>query len=305
MRVSVISDLHLEFADLTLPGGDVLILSGDVFESKNLKPELYKSPAAVAALGDLSHIIMEGGRDDRRVDRFYRFMAEECSKYREVIYVAGNHEFYNNMFDRTYEQLGSGLPDNVKFLQNSSHVIDGVLFLGATLWTDMNRHDPLTLNTVRQYMNDYRCIKRLDEDNKYLGRLTPEFTVLEHRKTMAWLKEQLDANRIGARMPVVVVGHHAPSKLSTKPEYQDDYHINGAYSSNLDSFIEDYPEILSWSHGHTHSRFKYKVGNTWILCNPRGYKGYEHVAEEFKPRGYTVDVGNNQLIDFDEWDADD
>ena len=305
MRVSVISDLHLEFADLTLPGGDVLILSGDVFESKNLKPELYKSPAAVAALGDLSHIILEGGRDDRRVDRFYRFMKEECGKYREVIYVAGNHEFYNNMFDRTYEQLGSGLPDNIRFLQNTSHVIDDVLFLGATLWTDMNRHDPLTLNTVRQYMNDYRCIKRLDEDNKYLGRLTPEFTVLEHRKTMAWLKEQLDANRIGARMPVVVVGHHAPSKLSTKPEYQDDYHINGAYSSNLDSFIEDYPEILSWSHGHTHSRFKYKVGNTWILCNPRGYKGYEHVAEEFKPRGYTVDVGNNQLIDFDEWDADD
>lgn len=283
MRVSVISDLHLEFADLTLPGGDVLILSGDVFESKNLKPELYKSPEAVAALGDLSHIIMEGGRDDRRVDRFYRFMKEECGKYREVIYIAGNHEFYNNMFDRTYEQLGSGLPDNVKFLQNSSHVIDGVLFLGATLWTDMNRHDPLTLNTVRQYMNDYRCIKRLDENNQYLGRLTPEFTVLEHRKTMAWLKQQLDDNRIGARMPVVVVGHHAPSKQSTKPEYQDDYHVNGAYSSNLEPFIEDYPEIAVWTHGHTHDVFDYQVGQTRILCNPRGYKGYEHRAEEFDP----------------------
>jgi len=151
------------------------------------------------------------------------------------------------------------------------------------LWTDMNRHDPLTLNTVRQYMNDYRCIKRLDENNQYLGRLTPEFTVLEHRKTMAWLKEQLDSNRIGARMPVVVVGHHAPSKQSTKPEYQDDYHINGAYSSNLEPFIEDYPEIAVWTHGHTHDVFDYQVGQTRILCNPRGYKGYEHRAEEFDP----------------------
>ena len=283
MRVSVISDLHLEFADLILPGGDVLILSGDIFESKNLKPELYKSPAAMAALGDLTHVILEGGRDDRRVDRFYRFMAEECAKYREVIYIAGNHEFYSNSFDRTYEQLSSGLPDNVTFLQNQSHVIDGVLFLGATLWTDMNRNDPITLNTVRQYMNDYRSIRRLDEDKNYLGRLTPEFTVSEHRKTMAWIKRQLDDNRVGARMPVVVVGHHAPSKQSTKPEYQDDYHINGAYSSNLDSFIEDYPEIAVWTHGHTHDVFDYTIGTTRVLCNPRGYKGYEQRAEEFDP----------------------
>ena len=283
MQVSVISDLHLEFADLTLPGGDVLILSGDIMESKNLKPDLYKNPDSVAALGNLSHIILEGGRDDRRVDRFYRFMKEECSKYREVIYIAGNHEFYNNMFDRTYEQLGTGLPENVKFLQNTSHVIDGVLFLGCTLWTDMNRADPITLNTVRQYMNDYRCIKRLDENKNYLGRLTPEFTVLEHRKSMAWIKKQLDDNRVGAKMPVVVVGHHAPSKRSTKPEYQDDYHINGAYSSNLDMFIEDYPEIRVWTHGHTHDLFDYQIGATRILCNPRGYKGYEHRADEFDP----------------------
>jgi 3',5'-cyclic AMP phosphodiesterase CpdA len=283
MKVAVISDLHLEFADLTLPGGDVLILSGDVMESKNLKPELYKSPDAVAALGDMSHILLEGGRDDRRVDRFYRFMREECSKYREVIYVSGNHEYYGNLFNRVDEQIRAGIPDNVKFLQNQSHVIDGVLFLGCTLWTDMNRNDPITLNTVREYMNDYRTIKYLNEAKNEYYRLTPELTMAEHRKSMAWLKEQLDANRAGAQMPVVVVGHHAPSKRSTKPEYQDDYHVNGAYSSNLDMFIEDYPEIKVWTHGHTHDTFDYQVGATRILCNPRGYKGYERRAEEFDP----------------------
>jgi len=283
MRVSVISDLHLEFADLTLPGGDVLILSGDVFESKNLKADLYKSPDQVAQLGGRRHVILEGGREDRRVDRFYRFMKEECAKYREVIYVMGNHEHYNFMYNKTYAHIKDQLPDNVRLLENESHVIDGVLFLGATLWTDMNRNDPLTLNTVREYMNDYRCIKRLDEDKNYLGRLTPEFTVQEHYKTMSWLKQQLDENRAGAGLPVVVVGHHAPSKRSTKPQYEENYHVNGAYSSDLDSFIEDYPEIRVWNHGHTHDQFDYIVGNTRIMCNPRGYKGYEQRAEEFDP----------------------
>jgi hypothetical protein len=35
------SDLHLEFADLKLPGGDILILAGDVCEAKNLKIDEY------------------------------------------------------------------------------------------------------------------------------------------------------------------------------------------------------------------------------------------------------------------------
>jgi DNA repair exonuclease SbcCD nuclease subunit len=283
MKVAVISDLHLEFADLTLPGGDVLILSGDVFESKNLKPELYKSPEAVAALGDLTHVIMEGGRSDRRQDRYYRFLKEECGKYREVFYVAGNHEYYHNTYNRVDEQLRAGLPENIHFLQNQSYVLDGVLFLGATLWTDMNGHNPITMNVVRECMNDYRTIKFLNETKNAWYRLTPEITLAEHRKTMAWLKEQLDANRAGDQLPVVVVGHHAPSKRSTKPEYQDDYHVNGAYSSHLDMFIEDYPEIRVWTHGHTHDVFDYTVGQTRILCNPRGYKGYEQRAEEFDP----------------------
>ena len=283
MRVAVISDLHLEFADLTLPGGDVLILSGDVMESKNLKPEMYKTPEEIAAMGDLTQILLEGGRDDRRHDRFYRFLKEECSKYREVIYVAGNHEYYHNTYNRVDDQLRAGLPANIHFLQNQSYVLDGVLFLGATLWTDMNGHDPITMNVVREYMNDYRTIKFLNETKNAWYRLTPEITLSEHRKTMAWLKEQLDANRAGDQLPVVVVGHHAPSKRSTKPEYQDDYHVNGAYSSHLDMFIEDYPEIQVWTHGHTHDLFDYMVGQTRILCNPRGYKGYEQRAEEFDP----------------------
>ena len=56
MRVNVISDLHIDFADLTLPGGDVLILSGDICEAKNIKKKDYNPDM----------VLLEHERQDRR-----------------------------------------------------------------------------------------------------------------------------------------------------------------------------------------------------------------------------------------------
>jgi hypothetical protein len=83
-------------------------------------------------------------------------------------------------------------------------------------------------------------------------------------------------------MPVIVVGHHSPSKQSTKPQYEKDVMVNGAYSSNLTEFILNHPQIKVWTHGHTHHEFDYMVGSTRIVCNPRGYIGYEYEADNFK-----------------------
>jgi len=57
--------------------------------------------------------------------------------------------------------------------------------------------------------------------------------------------------------------------------------MNGAYSSSLDDFIVDHPQIKLWTHGHTHEDFDYMVGSTRIVCNPRGYDGYEDRADSF------------------------
>ena len=276
MRVSVISDLHLDFADLVLPGGDVLILSGDIFEAKNLKKENYNPEM----------ILLEHERQDRRPDRFYRFILEECSrKYREVIMVMGNHEHYRFQFHKTYEHIKSQLPDNVHLLEKESMVLDGVLFLGATLWTDMNRQDALTLYHMQGAMNDYRQITMLNESTGDYHRLQPEKTVKEHLKTLEYFTTALAENRAreGGALPVVVVTHHSPSKLSIKPKYEKDVLMNGAYSSDLSEFILDHPEIQVWTHGHTHDTFDYQVGSTRVICNPRGYKYYEPRADEFDP----------------------
>jgi predicted phosphodiesterase len=276
MRVNVISDLHIDFADLTLPGGDVLILSGDIFEAKSFKKENYNPEM----------VLLEHEQEDKRPDRFYRFILEECSqKYREVIMVMGNHEHYRFQFHKTYEHIKSQLPSNVHLLEKESLVLDGVLFLGATLWTDMNRQDALTLYHMQGAMNDYRQITMLNERTGDYHRLQPEKTVQEHFKTMDYFKFALSENRqrAGGALPVVVVTHHSPSKLSTKPKYQKDVLMNGAYSSDLSEFILDHSEIRVWTHGHTHDTFDYMVGKTRIICNPRGYKYYEERADEFDP----------------------
>jgi len=276
MRVSVISDLHIDFADLTLPGGDVLILSGDIFEAKSFKKENYNPEM----------VLLEHEREDQRPDRFYRFILEECSrKYREVIMVMGNHEHYRFQFHKTYDHIKSQLPDNVHLLEKESIVLDGVLFLGATLWTDMNKQDALTIYHMQGAMNDYRQITMLNESTGDYHRLQPERTVKEHLRTLEYFTTALAENRAreGGALPVVVVTHHSPSKLSIKPRYQKDVLMNGAYSSDLSEFILDHPEIRVWTHGHTHDTFDYQVGETRVICNPRGYKYYEQRADEFDP----------------------
>jgi hypothetical protein len=80
----------------------------------------------------------------------------------------------------------------------------------------------------------------------------------------------------------VVVGHHAPTKLSTHERYIGQYLMNGGYSSDLSEFIMDHPQIKLWTHGHTHDPFDYVVGETRVVCNPRGYAGHDPQADVFE-----------------------
>jgi hypothetical protein len=66
------------------------------------------------------------------------------------------------------------------------------------------------------------------------------------------------------------------------PKYAHDKIMNGAFASDLDDFIAYRPQIKLWTHGHTHEPFDYEIGTTRIVCNPRGYVGHEHRADNFK-----------------------
>jgi len=133
----------------------------------------------------------------------------------------------------------------------------------------MNKGDPLTLHAVRDMMNDYRAIRN---DEKGYVKLKPMDTVERHRKTLEYFKFVLSENK---DKKCVVVGHHSPSFQSVHETYRGETLMNGAYHSDLSEFILDHPQIKLWTHGHTHHPFDYMIGETRIVCNPRGYDGYE------------------------------
>jgi predicted MPP superfamily phosphohydrolase len=250
MRINYISDLHLEFAPLELPGGDVLILAGDAAEAIHMDAsKIYKYRRNV-------------------VPFFYR----QLEKYEKVVYVPGNHEYYNGNIQTTLGHIQDFLScTDVTLLNNDSLWIEGVQFLGSTLWTDIPEPSQYI---VEKSMNDFRLIKNGEK------RLTPADTVGLHKQALEYLHSKIQDQ------PTVVITHHAPSFMSITEKYKGSL-INVAYATNLENFILDHPTISHWVHGHVHSPHDYMIGSTRILANPRGYVGYEKT--DFDPtKGFDI-----------------
>jgi len=295
MKIAVASDLHLEFGDLYFDNkdhADVLILSGDICVAADIsRPD--------------PHGILESARSDRIVDFFKR-----CSfQFPHVIYVLGNHEHYHGDFATTSNKiksmLESNMLSNVYLLDNEIKQIDDVTFIGGTLWTDMNCEDPTTLYHMKSMMNDFRCVTNSNRvvnyktyeqingvDNRErsvfrerVGKFSPEDAVDEFKKFTGYIQQIVEGK---FDQKFVVAGHHAPSRLSTHARYADDAVMNGGYSSSLDDYIIDHPQIKLWTHGHTHHNFNYMVGSTRVVCNPRGYINYEESADRWQL--ITVDI---------------
>jgi DNA repair exonuclease SbcCD nuclease subunit len=185
-----------------------------------------------------------------------------------VIYIAGNHEFYNGKFYAGIDYLREECAKypNVYFLENDTKVIDDVTFVGATLWTDMNKGDPLTMHAIEGMMNDFRIIRN---DKRSFAPMSARDVVGRHARTLQYFRSVLAEQH---DRKFVVVGHHSPSFQSVHEMYQAQTLMNGGYHSDLSEFIMDHPQIKLWTHGHTHFPFDYKIGETRVVCNPRGYE---------------------------------
>jgi len=271
MKIAVCSDLHLEFGDLDLENAenaDVLILGGDIFVANDLT---YLEPAPI------DNVLMPTSMS-LRARRYYDFIERCCKRFPHVVLITGNHEHYHGDFAETHWILRKVFADftNLYILDKQFTIIDNVVFFGGTLWTDMNGSDPHTMLTNRGLMNDYNCIKNTSQEGMKV--FMPQDSVDDHKKFLTELEKVLD---VYPTQTTVVVGHHAPSKASTHPRYKTETTMNGAYSSNLDNFILDNRQIKLWTHGHTHEDFDYRIGTTRVVCNPRGYDGYEAKADTF------------------------
>jgi len=73
-------------------------------------------------------------------------------------------------------------------------------------------------------------------------------------------------------------------KVITNSNHMVQHKRNVYLASDLSEFIMDRPQIKLWTHGHMHDPSDYLVEETRVVCNPRGYVGYEQRAKEFKLR---------------------
>lgn len=277
MKLQLISDVHLDFHDLVLPGGDVLLMAGDIMEARELGKKNYLA----------EHVLKPGRDPNLRADRYLRFMNEEVTKYNKVFYIAGNHEHYGAQMHKTHVFMRENVPSNTTVLENESFVHDGVLFLGATMWTDFNKGDGMTMMNAEQRMNDYSKITV--KHNGIYRKADPRIMLQEHFRSRAYFNTVLTENKQKETpLPVVVMTHHAPTALSIPEWYKGNYLMNGCYCSDLSELILDNPQIKVHVHGHTHEQFDYLVGDTRILCHPRGYYGSETSAYNYTPLEFEI-----------------
>jgi len=251
MRLHVLSDLHLEFDSeppAVVEDADVVVLAGDICT----------------------------GADGVR-------WAREWAQGRPVIYLAGNHEFYGHAFPDVIASLRDvATGTSVHVLENDELVIDGVRFLGATLWSDFDFDGPdrreISMRVCARVVRDYQQIEYGPENRP----LRPADTRAAHVRSREWLTERLAEPFDG---PTVVVTHHQPI-VTGQPPNAALRAIAGAFVSDLSPLIGAEREAL-WIFGHTHRSADLVHDGTRVLSNQRGYP-HEPVAG-FDP-GMVVEI---------------
>lgn len=272
MRAWIISDIHTFPMDwyrsrLAVPDADVCICAGDIADS------IYSSI------------------DYLRVELAHRM---------PVVAVLGNHDFYGVSIDRALEIARKELRGtDVHLLENEAIVLNGVRFLGATLWTDyevahgsldgepelpLEARRDLAFHVCIREITDFRQIFRSDERRPgETGYVTVQELIARHAESRAFIEHELEKPFSGK---TVVVTHHAPTPLSIHPSYIG--------SPTNAAFVSDLTEVIRigkpwyWIHGHVHHYFDYFEGETRVLCNPRGYR-HERDFNGFRP-GFVIEI---------------
>lgn len=234
MKLHVLSDLHLSFEPLERPesDADVVVLAGDIARPRE---------AVAWALGFA----------------------------KPVLYIAGNHEFYGSSIDATAAEL-KRLCDgtHVHVLDNDHLIIDGVRFLGTTLWTDFELFGDgaRKLAAMAEAARLLRDFSRITLTESAGAAFRPEDAAALFKRHACWLETKLAEAHDG---PTVVITHHAPSARSIHPRFAGSQ-LNACFVSDLERLAGGDRAQL-WIHGHTHDSFDYELHGTRVVCNPRGY----------------------------------
>ncbi|MDU8608720.1 MULTISPECIES: metallophosphoesterase [Pseudomonas syringae group] len=230
MKLRIYSDLHLEFASCNLPwldpSVDLVVLAGDIDKKArgvNWANDTFACP---------------------------------------VVYVCGNHEFYDGHIDRTLEKMKDAAAGHVHVLENEILVHGNVRILGTTGWTDFSSSgDQVAASSMaRASMNDFEYI-RIEN----YRRLRSDDLIARNHRAKHWLTEELDRPFNGK---TIVVTHHAPSPAVSGSTHEG--HLTAAYTNDWPHLIE---RVDLWVFGHTHEAVDIELAGCRVVSNPRGYPG--------------------------------
>jgi predicted phosphohydrolase len=244
MNILIFSDLHvdcrpLQFNNLLSHKESIAIVAGDISS--------FNSPTFLPTIKELSYLV----------------------KY--LLFTPGNHEYYGCDIITSKLKAIENLKQypNVIFLDNTTFILDNVKFIGTTLWTDMNKNDWFAKHSAKNNMNDFHIIR--NNGNVF----TPDDSIELFNNNVSFIKDELELSKQDDNIYTnVVVTHHAPSYKSILPKYLHDS-CNPAFASDLSELILN-NNIKYWIHGHMHSFINYTIGDTNIICNPRGYNNKEN-----------------------------
>jgi hypothetical protein len=229
---------------------------------------------------------------------FERFFAYVSKYFECILYVTGNHEYYNHSglsmeeVDTFITNLLSEYP-HVHFLNQNSYVFseecslesnpkeyrtnvvrdsnfvssNPLIFIGATLWTHIPREEE---DLVSKIISDYKCIY---QDKETL--LTSSYIRALHEKHKSFLQNEVEHYtqkwlREKKKGSLVVVTHHMPSYSLIDEKYRS-YPGNSAFANDMDVWIQDQSHLSHWIYGHTHHQRSSKIGKTKTFVNPKGY----------------------------------
>lgn len=201
-KLMIVSDLHLEFEykDLDTLDADILVIAGDL------------------CLWTMDHVL----------DRFFSNIKIP------VVYVPGNHEYYNGSINDKYGH------SNVFIINNTFVELDGIKFAGSTYWSNPSEY------SFRQ-IND-KFIRGLNIWD-------------QHETDMQFMNSGFNAD--------VIVTHFSPSKRSVSSQYITSL-LNDYFINESEDMVGKHGEQL-WIHGHCHNNSEFRVNGVDIIANPKGY----------------------------------
>lgn len=212
------------------------------------------------------------------IKKAIEFAISMCEHYLHVILVPGNHEYWNFALNKDYTP--DDAPNNFSLFDDGSKsvIIKGVLFAGATLWTDYHDYDPLVVFDGKTKMADERYIKMAPHYSK----VRADDIYWAHIKQRTNLEKTVTQTKA---MKTVVISHHSPSLKSDLRG--GDAHAYYYHCTDMDALIS---KTDLWIHGHTHDNVDYKLLDCRIVANCLGYPvEYGRKGNDFKP-GWVIEL---------------